>query len=169
MRSLENVDITKIEQHLISKHSGVGLEREWLPGGALECHAHRAHLDHDDIDRIFLWWQFSKHSRDETSKLTSVLPKTALEPRVQSFILGDPSRNLKPLDLQTAVGFELVLLTTNLPTGPLYLIDGNHRAVAHFLQGRSFMNVAAFVLSEPRLLEWANVPDYVRRYGKSIS
>jgi hypothetical protein len=67
--------------------------------------------------------------------------------------------------LRTTPGLEPMLVAEALDRGPLYCIDGNHRLIAQHRSGKGFHEVPVFVLTHPKLMEWAYVQDVVRHWS----
>lgn len=124
--------------------------------------AFSAKLETTDVDRMFMWFEFRKHTKDGSSKLTDSLPEAAEVPRIKSFIQGDSQK--PPADLRTTPNLEPMLVTHDLHRGPLYGIDGNHRMVAQFLSGKSFDGVPVYVCTHPNLLTWAYIPKSAKEW-----
>lgn len=166
MVNVEPVTIEACQKHLKEQRTGVSLDLASMPKPADGYRAFRAVLEHSDLERIFLWFEFRKHTRDGTAKLTDALPESAGEKRIRRFIDGDSTRGWWPIDLRTASGFEPVLLTNDMMRGPLCGIDGNHRLVAQFLSGKGLNQVPVYVCFHTNMLEWAYIPATARAWNK---
>lgn len=159
----ESITIEALQDHLRKQGSGVPLDLVSMPNPVDGYAAFRGTLEACDLDRIFLWFEFRKHTKEGTAKLTDVLPQSAGEKRIRRFIEGEAS-NCGPLDLRTAFGFEPTLLTNDVEHGPLYAIDGNHRMAAQFLSGKAFDKVPVYVCRHVRMLEWAYITATARAW-----
>ena len=163
MKIQEAIDIVTIQKHLNDTRSGVGLDIVSVPNHPGEYKGFKGTLDANDLNKLILWWEFQKHTVDENCRLTGLLPSTFALPRVRSFIEGDPSRGIAPLDLTSARNMELVLVTNDVPDGWLYIIDGNNRAIAQTVQNMSFQGIPVFVYSHPAMDRWAYIPVYYKK------
>jgi hypothetical protein len=165
---VKNVKPITVDEYLAllqAKKSGVPLDLATMPGPRDLYGAFSAQLERDDVYRLYLWFQFRKYTGGPDSKLTDVTEAADREPRVRRFIDGDPKKGLGPADLRTSPGLEPMLVAEGLHCGPLYGIDGNHRMIAQHRSGKGFQDVPVFVLTHPRLMEWAYVQDVVRNWS----
>ena len=92
-----------------------------------------------------------------------LLPVASKLERIQSFIEGNAATGLRPLDLASAGGMEIVLVADSIQAGILYVIDGNHRLIAHWLQGRELEGIPVLLAVHERIGSWAYIPDYLRK------
>lgn len=164
---IESVTIEACQKHLREQGTGVSLDLASMPKPPDGYRAVRAILEDSDLDRIFLWFEFRKHTKDGSAKLTDALPESASEKRISRFIAGDSTKGWTPIDLRTTPNFEAMLLTNDVMRGPLYGIDGNHRLVAQFLSGKGFADVPVYVCFHPKMLEWAYIPETARAWYKN--
>jgi hypothetical protein len=154
MKDVTRVEVLAVQHHLDAHGTGVA-----LPWPLPECAAFHVHLEPDDVSKIVLWFEFEKYTKDSTCNLTDALPAAADDKRTKSFIAGD-SLGRKPIDLGQAKGFEPVMVTEELKSDLLYVIDGSHRLLAQQLSHRGFDGVGAFVCLHPQALHWAYIPVY---------
>jgi hypothetical protein len=163
LRILESVETVSIQQHLRAKRSGVNLDLESIPGQPGVHKSFECTLDADDVNKLILWWEFETHTIDRNCTLNALLPSAATLPRVRSFVEGDPSRCLPPLDLTAERNMEIVVVTNYVESGWLYIIDGNNRAIAQRIRTMSFKDVPDFVCAHPAMHNWAYIPMYYKR------
>jgi hypothetical protein len=159
----EAIEIVAIQEHLIATQSGVRLDVQSVPGHPGEHRGFKGTLEADDVNKLILWWEFQKHTVDQNCSLTDLLPTAAALPRVRSFLEGDPSRDLAPLDLTLPKNMELVVVTNDVFNGWLYIIDGNNRAVAQRIRNVPFQGVPVFVCEHPAMDKWTYIPEYYKK------
>jgi len=164
VKRVEPVTIEVCQEHLRKLGTGVSLDLASMPKPADSYAAFRPSLEDSDVDRIFLSFEFQKHTKDRTAKLTDALPESASKKRIRRLIEGDATKGWEPIDLRFASGFEPVLLTNHVTCGPLYGIDGNHRMVAQFLSRKGFDGIPVYVCTHPRMLEWAYITHTARAW-----
>ena len=163
MKVVEPIEIAAVQRHLTTMHTGVSLNLVDMPGKPDEYRAFKVLLDSEDVERLVLWWQFEKDTKDESFRLTDVLESAAMKPRVKSFVDGNPSKSQMPADLRTLPNMEPVIVTNDLESSFLYLIDGNNRTLAQHLSGKGFQDVPAYVCVHPKMMAWAYIPKYYKR------
>lgn len=154
MKEIEPIDVSEYQALLKSKGSGVAMDLAIMPSPVESYTAFRAVLEEDDLNRIFLWFQFKEDTAGMTGKLTDALPESASKKRVKPLIEGDPAKGWMPIDLRSALGFEPMLVTNDFIHGPLQVIDGNHRMIAQFITGKGFDHLPVYVCVHPRMMEW---------------
>lgn len=162
MRIIEAIDCVTIQEHMKASRSGVSLEELFVSSNPGEYQCFKGELDASDLNKLILWWENQEHTVDGNCRLTSLLPSASALPRVRSFIEGDPSRGLGPLDLTSASNMELVLVTTDVLDGWLYIIDGNNRAIAQTVRNMPFQGVPVLVYSHPAMHRWVYIPAYYK-------
>lgn len=123
-----------------------------------EIEFHHGVLQSEDTRRIYVLPEFCDHTIASSCRIADALPSAA---EVACERLAPNSRS--KLDLTAREGLELVLFGLDLESGPLLLIDGNHRAFAHFLRFRSLHGVAAYIGIHSDMLFFKFVPPSVRR------
>ena len=153
MEKIRQVDITIIEDHLSRQGSGVSIQD--MPGSPKEYKGFEVLLEHEDIQKLVLYWQLQDFTKDKSGRLDHVLVTASTIPRVKSFMDGDRSKGLPPANLKTLPNSEPTIVTDDLGSSFLCLIDGNHRAVAQHLSGHGFEGIPAFVCTHPKIREWA--------------
>ena len=163
MKVMELIEITTVQRHLSARHSGVSLNLSAMPGAPGEYRAFKVLLDSEDVKRLVLWWEFENHTKDKSCYLVDVLESAAINPRVKSFVDGNPSKGQKAVDLRTLPDMEPVIVTNDLESRFLYLIDGNHRTLGQHLSGKGFQDVPAYVCVHPKMMDWAYIPKYHKR------
>lgn len=167
MRLVEPVPIETYQEHLWKQGSGVRLDLSSMPRPVDGYTTFRATLDDGDLDRIFLWYEFRKHTKNGTTKLTDALPESAEEQRIRQILKGDEIAGWQRINLRAVSNFEPSLLTDDATHGPLCVIDGNHRLVAQLLSGNGFDGVSVYVCIHANMLEWAYVRTAARAWKAS--
>lgn len=168
MRIVNKAEIAAIQNHLRILNTGVKLDRNDLPSlNDGRWRGYKVILDSADLDRVILWWENQDYTRNKTCRVIDLLPCAKTLARVQSFIVGNDAKRLLPLDLRSADGMELCVIADSLDGDFLYVIDGNHRLIAHWLQGRHLDGVATYVAVHDGLKNWAYIPDYWRAKWRS--
>lgn len=109
-------------------------------------------LEHSDIDRIFLLGSYSKYTKNGSCKLTETLAAIHDDPKVQGFISD-------VIDLTVNPELAIIIVTTEAECGALVITDGNHRAIAHYLQNQTIDGVPAFVCANPCIGQWEFIPE----------
>src|SRR5262245_44506572 len=98
MKLVDRVTIEACQEHLRKLGTGVALDLASMPKPA-DCYAaFRASLEDSDVDRIFLWFEFRKYTKDGTARLTDTLPESAPEKRIRQIIEGDAAKSWTPID-----------------------------------------------------------------------
>lgn len=166
MQFVEPIAVDEYLSLLRQRRSGVLLDLDSMPDPREQYAAFRASLVGDDRDRLYLWFEFRKYTGGIDSKLTDVTEAVDRHARVRTFIHGDPDLGKGPADLRITPSLEPMLVAEAPDRGPLYCIDGNHRVIAQHRSGKGFHDVPVFVLTRPKLMEWAYVQDVVRHWSK---
>jgi hypothetical protein len=148
----QGIDFDVVEEHLRAMRSGVRLRECALPGDRDEYRSFRVELELADLPKLVLWWEFERHTTDQNCRLATLLPSAATLERLE-----------KCSDLRIIRNRELVLLADDLQGSFLYIIDGNHRAIAQHLYHGSFEGVSAYVCVYPGIRAWAYVTRYYKR------
>lgn len=162
MRATERVSIRVIQKHLEQQASGVRLNLADMPGDPDEYRGFKASLGEDDAEKLVLYWEFQDHTKDRSCRLTDVLESAASIERVKPLLEGNSSKGYGPIDLRSVPNKEPTILTDDLTSRFLYVIDGNHRTIAHYLGEKSFETVPVYVCVHPQLLNWAYLPNYYK-------
>lgn len=161
MQIVNEIEISAIQTHLCNLGTGVLLDKNDLPSlNDGRWYGYKVILDSEDIDRIILWWENKKYTKNETCRVVDLLPPARTLKRVQSFVVGRNAGGLPSIDLRSAAGMELCMVADSVNGDFLYVIDGNHRLIAHWFQGRSLDGVPAYVAVHEGLKSWAYIPDY---------
>jgi hypothetical protein len=119
-------------------------------------------LDSDDTQRLFVLPDFRKHTARCSCRLVDAMPSAA---NVAMERL--PPGAISLLDLRVHSGLELVLVATDLSVAPLIIVDGNHRALAHYMRFRNLDRVPAYIGVHPNMHQWRFVPRLARIKGRS--
>jgi len=168
LRILNEVEITAIQKHLRNLNTGVLLDNNDLPSlhdGRWD--GYNVILDSEDLDRIILWWENKKYTKNETCKVVDLLPCAKTLERVRSFAEGRNANGLLPINLKSAARMELCMVADSINGDFLYVIGGNHRLIAHWFQERSLDGVPAYVAVHKGLKGWAYIPDYWQTQWRS--
>jgi len=89
---VKSVTIEAFQNHQRKQGSGVSLDLASMPKPADGYTAFRATLEDVDVHRIFLWFEFRKHTKDGTAKLTDALLESPSEKRIKRFVEGDGTK-----------------------------------------------------------------------------
>jgi hypothetical protein len=165
MKNIEPFGVTEYLELLRAKESGVLLNLSDMPGPHEQYAAFRGTLDGDDLDRIYLWFEFRKYTGGPDSKLTDVGDTADGEVRVRNFADGGAAKGKYAVDLRTASGLEPMLVAEDLRGGPLYAIDGNHRMIAQYRSGKGFDGIPVIVLTHPRMTTWPYMQSAARHWS----
>jgi hypothetical protein len=76
VKIIEPVTIEEYSALLMRKESGVSLDLSSMPQPIEGYAGFRAVLEVDDVDRIFLWFEFHQHTKHGTAKRTDAPPET---------------------------------------------------------------------------------------------
>lgn len=148
MRIIEfEIDPETVRAYLVSRHAALGFD--------FPPHEHkvfRVILDTCDASRLWLWQDTDgrrKVSVTEANKWTAPANE-----RIRRVTCGDTAAGWKPLDLLKSAGFELVLASTSIDSDCLNILDGNHRAIAHWLTKGDFDGIHAYLCVHPKIAPW---------------
>ncbi len=140
MRIVSPVMISEIREHEAATSANVALGTyhrcECCPMDGFNDYL--VLLDQVNGGRIFLLPDFATHAFGQTYRLQDVLLGAAALARVAQF-------TSKSIDLLSASKLELLIVTPDINLASLVLVDGNHRAIAHYLTHRGRHNVPAYV------------------------
>ncbi|MDB4439372.1 DUF1364 domain-containing protein [Planctomicrobium sp.] len=139
MKLIKEVNIETVTDHLESLDTGVPV---WHPE---ECHAWLVELDDSDTAKIAIWPSKGFPSDIPPRRLHNLQQCALSNPRIASFCNGNPETNLPPVDLRTSEGLEPVIITDDLSSEILMVIDGTHRLSAQYLSGKGIQGVKAYV------------------------
>lgn len=163
MQEIEPIEIEAIQNHLRRTGSGVSLDLTSMPGKPDEYQCFKGQLDESDADRLILWFEFEMRTKEQNCKVTDLLPSAMDLQRVRSFVEGDSTRQLTPVDLNTVQGMEIVVVTDDVKSGFLYVIDGNHRAISQVGRERTFQGVRVFACQYSEMRSWAYIPNFYKK------
>ena len=158
------LDMSEVQRHEQATASDVR-----LGGYHMDCHCptnefrcFRVKLERREEDRIFLLGipEFIDSTRGQSCRLRDVVQGASTIERVASFITAG-------VDLRVRPGSELVLVTAEFQSAALVAIDGNHRAMAHYLAHGSVDGVPAFVCVHSAISRWHFVPPIARPFCSS--
>lgn len=141
------IDPEYVRTYLISHHAALGFD--------FPPHEHkvlRVRLDTCDAPRLCLWQDTDGRRKIrviEANKGTAFANE-----RVRRVACGDVAAGCKPLDIRKSAGFEIVLASTSFDSDCLNILDGNHRAIAHWLTYGDFDGVPAYLCVHPKIAPW---------------
>jgi hypothetical protein len=154
---VSEVNISEVQRHEEATAANARLGRYEMgihcPANEFLCF--RVLLEQSDTDRLFLLGDFAERTTDRTCRIRDVKLCAADLPRVASFVTAR-------VDLRSQAGLELVLVCRELHKAPLIIIDGNHRAIAHYLTQGSMLSVPAYVCVHQAISQWPFVPNRAR-------
>jgi hypothetical protein len=153
MKIIEPVSVEVVQAHEVETDSNARLCTYDMPIKLGEVKALRATLDANDLARLFLLGigGFDVLTKDRTWRVADLLPTAWTIDRMKSFVGAK-------MDLRQRPDLAVVIATANAESGPLVLIDGNHRAMAHFLSHRTVEDLPAFVCEHDGFRQWPYVP-----------
>lgn len=156
---MENVDIPAVQRHELNTKANVQLGGYRMDRhcSTNEFRCYLAQLERADEDRLFLLGldEFTSQTRGRSCRLQDVLPTASAIQRVSSFVEAG-------VDLRSRSDLALILVTTNLHSAPLIIIDGNHRAIAQFLVYGTVQGAPTFVCVHQAISQWHFVPRLAR-------
>lgn len=154
---VSEVSISEVQRHEEATAANARLDRYDLnrhcPTSEFRCL--RVLLEQSDTDRLFLLGCFVERTTGRTCRIRDVELDPANSHRVASFVNAG-------VDLRSRAGLELVLVCRELYDAPLVIIDGNHRAIAHYLTQGSMQSVPAYVCVHQAISQWGFVPNLAR-------
>jgi hypothetical protein len=157
LRVIESVSLSVVQQHELATGANINLGGYHMDRCCPlpEFRTFKVALDSDDIDRLFILWDFAQYTAGHTCQLKDVLPLAESEGRVAPFIRD-------AVDLRTRHD-RAIQIVSDAETGrPLVVIDGNHRAIAQYLMYRTVHDVPAFLCIHPKIGEWSGMPPSAR-------
>ncbi len=157
MKIIESIPLDLVLAHLDRTHSAVRppIDELFRRDDYTAC---RSTLDDSDLERLILYWEFKIHTKNGTCRVADTLPSSAVHDRIRSFIHGNPERGYPPADLRSTRDLEPVIVTNDVKSHILYLIDGNHRVIAQRLSGKGFQGVPVYVCVHAKMLAWPYLP-----------
>jgi len=117
----------------------------------------RGILEATDIERLYLLGQFAPYTNGRTCKLRDVRPEAVAPGQISSERVGSFLQGKVNLALEK--NLDVVIVSPEEVAGPLILIDGNHRSVAHFLSHGGIDGIPAFVCVHRSICRWPYVPE----------
>jgi hypothetical protein len=117
----------------------------------------RATLDESDLGRLLLLGipEFAVCTVRGSWRMADLLPNAAIVPRVASFIKDK-------VELPSRADLALLIVAADAHSGPIIIIDGNHRAMAHYATHKSIQGIPAFVCTHAKIRGWSFVPPSAR-------
>ena len=115
-------------------------------------------LDTNDTSRVFVLPDFQVHTAQNSCRIADALP-TAESVALERQAAGASNS----LDLTTREHLELMLVGACLEDLPLIVIDGNHRALAHYMRFGNLDRVPVFIGIHRAMFAWAHVPHLARQ------
>jgi hypothetical protein len=162
MENIIEVNISVVRRHEEKTKANVRLGGYMMdaccPTSEFRCY--RVCLDQEDDDLLYVLADFAKYTKSESCRLRDVMQDAELLERVASFKHGHQDR--ANVDLRSATGLDLMIVSTQLEAAPLIIYDGCHRAIAHYLTYRSMTGVPAFVCVHLAIDRWGCVPVQAR-------
>lgn len=166
MRIVELVPISTIQAHLAAQATGVSLNIHEMPGRPDEYIGCRVLLDAADAEKLLLWFEFRKHTLNQSCRLKDLTESIRGEKKFRRFHNGDPAKGWPPGDLRITPNCEPTIVTDRVDSDVLYLIDGNNRCCAQYLRVREFQDVPALVAMHPKMLQWAYIPTPHKKFER---
>lgn len=162
MNSIDPITIDYLRTHEQATNANVRLGGykmdEQFPTAEIKCY--RVELDGNDLERLFVLWDFAAATEHKSCRLVDVLQTQGHATAMENV----PQNTENDLNLATSDCIEPILMTTDLATGSLTITDGNHRMMAHYLGRSSVDGVCAYVAVHPMMNQWGCIPLPARRY-----
>lgn len=168
------VDITEVQQHenLTDANARVGGYGMYTYCPAEGFSFYLGHLEQQDWNRLYLLGEFAKYTDGGTGRVIDISSKkleASTWGRVASFSQPSENSNFKPIDLRSAENLALLIVTPDASSGPLVLIDGNHRAISQYLTYGIVSHVPAFLCVHLNIMQWPYVPGHARQMFSQFS
>ena len=161
MNSVEKVPLEAVRDHENSTGANVrlgGYDMQ-LVSPPSEFRVFKATLADADTPRLFLLGitEFAVCTRNQTCRIADLIPEDALRiSRVDSFVSGR-------VDLPSRQDLALLIVAAEFDSGPMIIIDGNHRAMAQYATWQSMEGMPAFLCIHPNIFNWNKfVPNMAR-------
>lgn len=124
---------------------------------------YRVILEKSDTDRMFVLFEtgLTKQTLGQTCRLKDIVSSSENIERVKQAINGGNSFS-KGVDLKSDPNMELELVASELYNVPLTIIDGNHRAIAHYIIHGSVQGVPAYICVHKNISKWPYIPPGAR-------
>ena len=161
MRDIQLANLSEIRQ--LEKYTNASVQ---IGNHCMEDHAptseflyYRVILEQNDIDRIFVLYEpgLANLTLDQTCRLKDIISTACKDKRVEQAISGGSSFP-KGINLKSDPNMELELVASELYTAPLIIIDGNHRAIAHYTTYGNLHGVPAYVCIHKNISQWKYIP-----------
>ncbi|MCI5144612.1 MAG: hypothetical protein D3923_03585 [Candidatus Electrothrix sp. AR3] len=172
MQIIRSVSLPELQQHELDCNASVllgshGMER-YSPLKAFQLY--QARLGPQDIDALYLLnCGFTAYTRNESGRLKDLVyewVQAESKKRLDSF--NTPSKN-NPVDLRSTPSLALILVSAQAIDGPWVLIDGNHRAMAHYLRHQDVNDVPVYICVQKNISSWPYFPDTSSHWTTDIS
>lgn len=153
MKIIRPVDIKEIREHEVKTKANViigGYNMDiYCP--ISEFVSFWVMLEEADWDRLFLISQFAQYTHGNTGK---VIHARELSEKTESTVaLYSSMQSVCPA---------LLIVSANIETASLIIIDGNHRAIAQYRKQKGSNIPAAYVCIHPNINKWGYVPKGAR-------
>lgn len=163
MKIIAAVTIEDVQRHLGSSNANVKIGSYGMdlfsPLDEFNCF--RVTLNEADIDKLFLLnCGFVQNTTGHTGRVRDIDPNMLSVDstnRVNSFLVPPTQSKKKQIDLRCSPNLSIVLVCANAGYGPWTIIDGNHRAIAHYLKYGGITNIKAYVCVHPQIINWPYV------------
>jgi hypothetical protein len=170
MKNPQQVPIKVVEDHLERFGSGLRFDIEGYHYGLKDLAkddwiCYRALVEKADEDRIVMAGNFD-HITNNTRKLAhlvdlDIILKEEYEDRgkrIKTIIEGGDGYE-SGLDLLRDKGYEIVFVGEDLNSGPLFMMDGTHKMIAHYLtHGKGLVSVPCYLCIHPKIRSWSWFP-----------
>lgn len=163
MNIVSSITIDEMRGHEVATNANVRLGGyamdELFPVD--EILMYRVTFETGDLARLFVLWDLSRATLERSCQLADTLPAEGLVLAMERI----PDNSVNEINLAISTGREPVLVTNNLHSGALTVIDGNHRILAHFIRHQSINGVSALVAQHANMHTWPYVPRSAREYA----
>ena len=154
MQLVKNIDYHQFIKHVdcLEIAPGIPVPVDESCSGREHSQYKEMRLDKADLDRIVLYENFKIYTKNESKhfRLSDIRKDRAenkdSERRIMKWV-DNPEFDLRSESLWEKVSITIV--TTNEKSGPLFIMDGNHRLCAQFINHKCFHDVRSYVMINP--------------------
>ncbi|MCI5222273.1 MAG: hypothetical protein D3924_06265, partial [Candidatus Electrothrix sp. AR4] len=163
MKIFQPISLAEIQEHEQRCDTSVLLGSHGMDQYCLldEFRLYKAVLEPEDTDGIYLIdGEFVDWTSGKTGRVQDVEYEKIPEPtrkRIESFIDPSEQSGKRPVDLRFLPQFAITVVCAHLD-GPWIIIDGNHRAIAHYQMYGSLTAVPAYVCVHSGIGYWRYIP-----------
>jgi len=107
-------------------------------------------LSNEDLNRLYLLKEptFKDFTKTGDYKLENIIPEVCREKQRVKYWID------QNIDLSINNDWAPVLISNSFESGKIVIIDGNHRATAHFIQHKSINGAFAYLFEHHNVYNW---------------